>query len=292
VNAPAENDHTRTLARTLVLGASSLVGGYIVEHLVRRGERPLALSRLVRTAAEVEWLDGDLNEANALKLPPFETLYCKTDAVLLAKSLPHLFNPALKRIVVFSSTSVLTKIDSKVVAEQEMSRSLAAAEQEIIGACEQNNVGWTILRPTLIYDEGRDINITPLSRLIRRLGFMLLVGGAPGLRQPVHAEDLAIGAIAAASSAVTMNKFYSLPGGETISYREMVGRIFDGLRKPRRTVPVPVWLWRFIFFLAKPLFPDANVAMGLRMTKDMVFDSTPAAQDFGWKPRTFHPVFE
>jgi hypothetical protein len=26
--------------------------------------------------------------------------------------------------------------------------------------------------------------------------------------------------------------------------------------------------------------------------KDMVFDSTPAAQDFGWKPRMFNPVFE
>jgi nucleoside-diphosphate-sugar epimerase len=288
VNAPAATEG----ARTLVLGASSLVGGYIVEHLVRCGERPLALSRVVRNAAGVEWLDGDLNEADTLKLPQFETLYCKADAVLLAKALPHLFNPALKRIVVFSSTSVLTKIDSEIVAEREMLRSLAAAEQEIVGACERNNVGWTILRPTLIYDEGRDINITPLSRLIRRLGFMLLVGGAPGLRQPVHAEDLAIGAIAAASSAVTLNKFYCLPGGETLSYREMVGRIFDGLRKPRRIVPVPVWLWRLIFFLAKPLFPKANVAMGIRMTKDMAFDSAPAAQDFGWKPRTFHPVFE
>jgi uncharacterized protein YbjT (DUF2867 family) len=57
-----------------VLGASSLVGGYIVEHLVRRGERPLALSRSVRNAAEIEWFDGDLNEAETLKLPLFETL--------------------------------------------------------------------------------------------------------------------------------------------------------------------------------------------------------------------------
>jgi nucleoside-diphosphate-sugar epimerase len=290
VNTPAESPPDQ--APTLVLGASGLVGGYIVEHLVRRGERPLALSRVVRNATEIDWLDGDLNKAEALELPPFETLYCKADAVLLAKALPYLFNPALKRIVVFSSTSVLTKMDSEVVAERQMWRALAAAEQEIVDACEQNHVGWTILRPTLIYDEGRDINITPLSRLIRRLGFMLLVGGAPGLRQPVHAEDLAIGAIAAASSAVTINKFYSLSGGETLSYREMVGRIFDGLRKPRRTVPVPVWLWRLIFFLAKPLFPKANVAMGLRMTKDMAFDSTPAVQDFGWKPRTFHPVFD
>jgi len=121
---------------------------------------------------------------------------------------------------------------------------------------------------------------------------MPLVGGARGLRQPVHAEDLAIGAIAAASSAAAANKFYALPGGETLSYREMVGRIFDGLGRPRRTIPVPVSLWRAAFRLAKPLFPSANVAMGIRMTKDMTFDSTPATQDFGWHPRDFKPRFD
>jgi len=159
-------------------------------------------------------------------------------------------------------------------------------------ACERRGVGWTILRPTLIYGEGRDTNITPLSRLIRRFGFMPLVGGAPGLRQPVHAEDLAIGAISAASSAAAVNKIYSLSGGETLTYREMIGRIFDGLRRPRRTISVPVFLWRAGFVLAKPLFPSANVAMGIRMMKDMTFDSTPAIQDFGWNPRGFNPKFD
>ena len=84
---------------------------------------------------------------------------------------------------------------------------------------------------------------------------MPLVGGGPGLRQPVHAEDLAIGAIAAAASPAAVNKIYSLPGAETISYREMIGRIFDGLRLPRRTISVPPLLWRMAFALAKPLFP-------------------------------------
>jgi hypothetical protein len=46
------------------------------------------------------------------------------------------------------------------------------------------------------------------------------------------------------------------------------------------------------FALAKPLFPGANVAMGIRMTKDMTFDATPAIEDFGWNPRAFHPVFD
>jgi nucleoside-diphosphate-sugar epimerase len=278
-------------AKCLVIGATGLVGSFIVAHLVRDGQRPFALSRSQQNRTDADWFQGDIEKPETLIFPPFETLYCTASAIMLSAALPHLFNPSLKRVVVFSSTSVITKIDSEIVAERENLKTLAEAEQNIAAACEKNNVGWTILRPTLIYAEGRDRNITPLSRLIQRFGFMPLVGGGPGLRQPVHAEDLAIGAIAAASSAAAVNKFYALPGGETLTYREMIGRIFDGLRLPRRTISIPPFLWKAAFVVAKPLFPGANAAMGTRMMKDMAFDSTPAAQDFGWKPRMFSPVF-
>ena len=148
----------------------------------------------------IDWLHGDLEKPETLNFPPFATLYCTADAILLAAVLPRLLTPSLRRVVAFSSTSVLTKQDAGVPAEREMLRKLADAELTIAAACEQHSVGWTILRPALIYTEGRDTNITPLSRLIRRFGFMPRVGGGPGLRQPVHAEDLATGAIAAASS--------------------------------------------------------------------------------------------
>jgi nucleoside-diphosphate-sugar epimerase len=283
-----------TKNRCLVIGGTGLVGGYIVEHLAGRGERPLVLSRSPQPQGrpDVDWLRGDLERPETLNCPAVATIYCTTNAVLLADALPRFFSPSLKRIVAFSSTSVMTKLDSEVAVERDMIRRLAAAEQSIAAQCEQHNVGWTILRPTLIYAEGRDTNITPLSRVIRKFRFMPLVGGGSGLRQPVHAEDLAIGAIAAASSPAAENNIYSLPGAETITYREMIGRIFDGLRIPRRGVSIPAALWRASFILAKPLFPSANVAMGIRMMKDMAFDSSAAVRDFGWNPRNFNPVFD
>ncbi len=276
-------------ANSLVIGGTGLVGSYILAHLLCRGERPVALSRSHRFGPHIDWLRGDLRSPDALKLPASTTLYCTADAALFANALPRLLGPSLRRVVVFSSTSVLTKQDTEVAAERDAIRKLADAERKIAATCEQNGVNWTILRPTLIYGDGRDTNITPLSRLIRRFGFMPLVGGAPGLRQPVHAEDLAIGAISAASCAASANKIYSLAGGETLSYREMIGRIFDGLRLPRRTISVPLFLWKASFVLMKPLFPSANVAMGTRMMKDMTFDCTPAIHDFGWNPRGFKP---
>jgi len=285
-----DGGHAR--ADSLVIGATGVVGGFLLQGLIARGERPFALSRMTRPAGSARWIVGDLTGPAQLKIPSVATLYCTADASLLAPVLDRFCTPALKRVVVFSSTSVMTKMDSEIVAEREALARLAEAERAIAATCEAHSVEWTILRPTLIYAEGSDSNITPLSRLIRRFGFMPLVGGAAGLRQPVHAEDLAEGAIAAAASPAAANRIYSLAGLETISYREMIGRIFDGMKRPRRMLPVPVWLWRAAFLAAKPLYPTANVAMGIRMMQDMAFDASPAVKDFGWKPRPFHPVFD
>jgi nucleoside-diphosphate-sugar epimerase len=279
--------------RSIVLGATGIVGGYILDRLVKAGQRPIALSRSRRDAtADVEWIEADLAAPEALNLPPFTTLYCTAHAGLLARALPSLFSPGLQRVVAFTSTSIATKIDSEIPAERESTRLWAEAEREVIAACERLGVGWTVLRPTIIYDEGRDANITRLSRLIEKLGFMPLAGVGSGLRQPVHAEDLAIGALAAAGSPAAINRIYATPGKDTISYREMIGRIFDGLDKPRRVVSVPPSLWRAAFALARPFVANANVAMGNRMAKDMIFDATPAIQDFGWNPREFRPRFK
>jgi nucleoside-diphosphate-sugar epimerase len=278
-------------ADSFVIGASGLVGGYLLRGLAKRGEHPIAMSRHPRTGKDAHWVVGDLERPNELPVPAVRTLYSTAEATLLAPALHRFFTPALKRVVVFSSTSVLTKMNSEIAAERDGLRRYAEAEEKIASACNARTIGWTILRPTLIYAEGQDVNITPLSRLIRRFGFMPLVGGAQGLRQPVHAEDLAEGAIAAAASPAAADKFYSLPGGDTIPYSEMIGRIFDGMQLPRRMLPVPVWLWRTAFLLARPLYPTANVAMGIRMMKDMTFDASPAVRDFGWNPRPFRPVF-
>lgn len=279
--------------RSIVLGASGIVGSHIVDRLVLAGKTPIAVSREARGAsAAVDWLQADLAAPATLRFPTFSTLYCTANVGLLADSLPHFVTPSLQRVVAFTSTSIVTKMNSELAAERESVRHWAEAEQRLIATCTKLGVAWTVLRPTIIYDEGRDANITRLARLIVRIGFMPLAGSGAGLRQPVHAMDLAVGALAAAASPAAANRIYALPGTDTISYREMVGRIFDGLHRTRRVVQVPPVLWRAAFALARPFVANANVAMGNRMAKDMTFDPTPAIRDFNWNPRPFRPVFE
>ncbi|MGJ4947846.1 NAD-dependent epimerase/dehydratase family protein [Bradyrhizobium sp. HKCCYLS20291] len=277
---------------SIVIGGSGLVGTYLLDHLVARGERPLNVGRSEHGRADVDHLGGDMNDPESLRLPAAGTLYCATHATSLAPALPHLLAAGADRVVVLSSTSVLTKKDSEIASERAGWHSLINAEQSIIQTCERLGVGWTILRPTLIYCEGQDRNVTPLARLIRRFRVMPLVGGGTGLRQPIHAGDLAAGMMAAAATPAAANRTYAVGGGETVTYREMIGRIFDGLGLHRRMPSVPGAVWRRLFPLIAPLYPEANVAMGLRMTQDMAFDATPAIRDFGWAARDFRPRFD
>lgn len=278
--------------QNIVLGGSGIVGGHIVAQLLEAGEDLIAVSRSPPSqACGVRWIKGDLSFPETLRLPSASNIYCTAHSLLLADALPFLASDALQRVVLFTSTSIVTKLNSDIASERDGLQRLAEGEQRSIEICERMGIGWTVLRPTIIYDEGRDINVSRLARLIDKFSFMPLAGSGAGLRQPVHAQDLAIGALQAAASDAARNKIYSLTGPDTISYCEMAGRIFDGLGKPRRIIHVPPMLWRVTFALASPWFPNANAAMGDRMAMDMVFDSLPARRDFGWNPRAFRPQF-
>ncbi|MGM5025771.1 NAD-dependent epimerase/dehydratase family protein [Tardiphaga sp. 862_B3_N4_1] len=276
---------------SLVVGARGIVGAHIVRRLVKLGECPLALSRTPQEAADVRWIVGDLVRPDDLQLPPVSTIYCTAPVGLLADAIGHMAGSSLRRVVAFTSTSLVTKVDSEIESERDSVRSWAEDERRLIDACRRLGIHWTILRPTIIYDEGQDQNVTRIARLVERFGFFPLAGNGKGLRQPVHAEDLASGAVDAAASEAAIDKIYAVPGGEVVSYREMVGRIFDGLNRSRLILPIPLLLWKAALKLGAPFVPNTNVAMGSRMAKDMVFDGAPAARDFGWRPRGFKPRF-
>ncbi|WP_269714546.1 NAD-dependent epimerase/dehydratase family protein [Caulobacter sp. NIBR2454] len=275
----------------LVLGATSLIGDFLIERLAAGGHDYYGLSREA-PVDDVRMIRGDLSEDDlAQRLPPTATVFSLSPIWLLPKALPALKAAGMKRLVAFSSTSRFTKAASANAEEREVAQALADAEAATIAFCQANKVAWTILRPTLIYAEGRDRNVSRLAGLIRRLGFLPLSGQGGGLRQPVHAADLAQGAIDAAASAKAKNRAYDLTGGETLSYRAMAGRVFEGLGRRPLIVSLPPALWRIGLTLASPIMPGVTAGMGERMEADLTFESGDAARDFGWAPRDFHPRF-
>ena len=275
----------------LVLGATSLIGFFLTQRLSDGCISFVAVSRQP-PHLDRGWLQADLTDPDfAARLPSVATVYALNPIWLLPLALDALKAAGMSRLVAFSSTSRFTKLQSSDAAERAVARRLAASEAEVEAFCKNHAIAWTILRPTMIYAEGRDANVTRLAGLIRRFGILPISGRGEGLRQPVHAEDLAVAAIAAANTKAAWNRAYDLPGGESLSYRELTGRIFDSLIKTRLIINVPAFLWRLLFALARPWLPGANAAMGDRMVIDRAFDGTLATRDFGWAPRAFRPKF-
>ena len=276
----------------LVLGATSLVGRYLTSRLAAQRAVVAAVSRAPPDDGEdgVRWVAADL-EAPPPSLPVAETVLSLCPIWLLPAVLPGLKAGGLRRLVAFSSTSAVTKARSAEAAERAVAARLGEAEDSVRRFCEAEGVAWTLLRPTLIYSEGQDGNVSRLARWIGRWGVTPLAGAGRGLRQPVHAEDLAWAALAAAASTVTVNRAYDMPGGETLTYKTMVERIYLGLDRTPRILCAPEVLWKLAFTLARRWLPEATAAMGTRMNQDLVFDGSPAERDFGWAPRPFRPVF-
>jgi nucleoside-diphosphate-sugar epimerase len=128
-------------------------------------------------------------------------------------------------------------------------------------------------------------------QFIRRFGFFPVAGEASGRRQPVHADDLVRAVASMLENPETYGKAYDLPGGETLSYRSMVKRIFDALNRPPRIIGIPTGLYGYLLGAAGLLGADATADIARRMNQDMVFDPGDARKDFSFVSQGFlqHP---
>lgn len=194
-----------------------------------------------------------------------------------------------RRVVVLSSTSRFTKNDSADTGEQAVAERLVEAESGLQKWAQSRNIEWVILRPTMIYGLGRDKNITEIARFIRRSGFFPLFGRAQGLRQPIHAAEVAEACLSVLQTPSAANRAYNISGGETLTYREMVARIFIALDRQPRMPTIPHFAFRIAVAILRclPRYRQWSAAMAERMNRDLVFDHTDAARDFGFKPGTF-----
>ena len=281
--------------RVGVLGASSLVGECLLSRLQQDGWRIIAFSR--RAVGQnhrhgVEWrpIPGDPQGfVSPLTGMRIENWIYVAPIWVLPDYFDLLKASGARRVVALSSTSRFTKEDSSDHDEQAVARRLAVNEARLHAWAEEHDVESVILRPTLIYGRGRDKNIAEVARFIRRFRFFPLLGRAAGLRQPVHAEDVAQACVAALEAPRVAGHAYNLSGGETLTYREMAARVFVAMGRRPLLLSVPLWMFGFALRCLRllPRYRHWSPAMAVRMNRDLVFDHTDAARDLGFSPRPF-----
>jgi nucleoside-diphosphate-sugar epimerase len=177
--------------------------------------------------------------------------------------------------------SAQSKADSPVSAEREIARQLQQGEAELAAACAVLGCGWTVLRPTLIYGAARDKSLTPLARRAMRMRVFALPAGS-GLRQPVHADDIALAALAAIDRPA--NRVLMLGGGERLPAGEMFARVRRSLPVATLPLPLPAWMLR----LARHAVPRLRGPL-LRLESDLVADNGELEHLLGVHPRPFRP---
>ncbi len=273
-----------------VIGATSLVGECLLPLLSRSDLRVIAYSRREQKSqnAGVVWA-----QFSPFAPQPEISLHVWISLAPIWK-LPEHFSMleayGAKRVVALSSTSRFTKDNSSDPAEQDIAHKLQAGEKQLQAWAESKGIEWVTIRPTLIYGLGRDRNISEIARFICRWGFFPLLGRAQGLRQPVHAEDVARACYASALSQSGINQAYNICGGETLPYMDMVSRVFAALGKRPHFTRIPHWLWAIAIATIRllPRFRHWSINMVDRMNSDMVFDDNKIKVTLGITPRPFN----
>lgn len=273
----------------LVTGARGVVGQPLCQKLGEKSKEFISVSRQADSSSGINWdLHQALNEAQRERVTACDTLIHCAPIWLLSPHIKTLAELGVRRFVVFSSTSVISKQDSLDPQERALVQQLKSAEQELQQISEQGLIDLTIFRPSMIYGYGLDQNVSHIANRVKRWPLIPLTAPAKGLRQPVHADDLVEAAYRVLTEQSTFGKTYNLAGAESLSYRAMVERIAASLGKPARVLLLPVWLIRAGLKLAA-LGSGFNYtgAMADRMNQDLVYDYQQATLDFGFHPKAF-----
>ncbi|MCK9490011.1 MAG: NAD(P)-dependent oxidoreductase [Xanthomonadales bacterium] len=286
----------------LVLGASGLIGAALLRQLHTAGVHIHAASRSAQPAPELAGLatwrlgpDFDLYanpQAAAAGWPACATVLSAGPLDALAAWLERDGAPALRRLVAIGSTSVATKQDSPEAGERVLARTLQHAEQRIIAHCRRHGIAWTILRPTLVWGEGRDRNLTLIAAMARRRRWLAVPGFATGCRQPIRNTEVARAMILAWRQPAANGHCLDLPGGQILTYLEMVRRLVAVAAPDCRVITLPASASRLALSAARRLrlLDGARAAIIERMAQDLQFDGGPAQRLLGFVAAGFQPV--
>ncbi|MDW8480147.1 MAG: hypothetical protein RML12_10640 [Xanthomonadales bacterium] len=264
-----------------VTGATGRVGSRLLPPLLAAGRTVLAISRRPRAdgPGRVRWLRAEVAagwpeeaevardplrgparrarrgpRASAAAAPCADWLRCPRSA------------PACARV-------------PRTPQEVRQAARLLAAESALAAWCRERGVSLCVVRATAIYDDEDLGALEPLLRIAARLRILPLPWPARGLRQPVHAGDLA--ALLLALLGHAHEGVIEAGGGERLDFATMLRRAARA--RVGRCLPLP--LPTALLALLAPRWRGAVA----RLARDQVAEPAPVLAELGWCPRPFAP---
>jgi nucleoside-diphosphate-sugar epimerase len=279
--------------KLFVLGGSGFLGGYVLHAAARDGYQVLALARSAAAAGMVAArgarpVAGDLADPAQLDQAFAAAAAQGCDVLVCLASLGFGHGPAIvaaaeeagiKRAVFVSTTAVTTALHPPTKQVR------LAAEEEI----RRSGLDWTILRPTMIYGDADDRNLSRLLRLLTKTPVLPVPGRGSGLHQPVHVADAAAAVLAAVQRPAAVGSLYNVAGPEPLPFGELLRACARAVRSGTRFLTVPlaplVTLARGYERISRQ--PRLRAEQLLRLGEDKAFAIDDAVRDLGYAPRPF-----
>lgn len=154
----------------------------------------------------------------------------------------------------------------------------------------RNQIGITILRPTMIYGSSGDRNMYKLVDYLYKHKFFPMFGQGENLMQPVHAKDLGNAYYdVLMNKDITFNKEYNLSGKAPIKYIDLVKCVSKTLKRNNTIVKIPLGFSILAAKIYNTISKNAliSVEQVLRMQEDKAFSYEKAIKDFGYSPLSF-----
>ncbi len=274
--------------KVLVTGATGFTGSRLIPLLLQNGFQVRALTRPTSdrtplSALKVEWVIGDLSDAQALTVALRDV-----DALVNIASLGfgHAYNiiasakaAGVKRGIFISTTAIFTQLNAG-------SKSVRLAAEEAVQA---SGLDYTILRPTMIYGSPRDRNMWRLIRLLKVTPVMPIFGDGESLQQPIFVDDVAQAVLLALQNDAAIGKSYNIAGKVPLTYNQVIDTVALALRKRIWKLHIPYMpIVRALQFTEQMnIRLPIKAEQVLRLNEDKSFSYADAQRDFGFSPRSF-----
>ncbi|MDD3288880.1 MAG: NAD-dependent epimerase/dehydratase family protein [Alphaproteobacteria bacterium] len=278
-------------APIIILGGRSLVAPYLMQRVSEIGGKASVVSRreMTNLPAGFKSVPMDITRKHDLKIADGSIVISLLPIWVLAENLSGFSNA--KTLIAVSSTSRFSKSTSADPKERAVADTLEQAEEKLAAWSKDSGVSFTILRPTLIYDGINDKNIARMIGFIRKFRFVPVASPATGLRQPIHADDVAQAIMKAILNANCKNKAFNIAGSEVLTYRKMVEKVFESQNRKPRILLLPAWLLREAFRLASfiGIIKEKHFGFSVfqRMNEDLIFNCAEGLKTLDYKPRGF-----
>ncbi len=273
--------------KVLLTGATGLLGGALLGLLFAAGHEVRCLVREGSAGARsLEVWRAEVVRGDARSVEDLHRALAGADALLHLAGIeyaPQVVEAARRagvdRLVVVGSTSAHSAYPSRSGPKLRMERVVRESE-----------LGWTIVRPTMIYGSERDKNV---HRLLRFLGPFARLPDVRPRHEPLAAglpRGLRQGRLRGPRAPAAVGRSYDLPGAEPLTYLDLVETAAGALGREPRVVGLPLEPVRRALAAAERLrlpLPISSEQV-MRLREDKAYPYEEAGRDLDYAPRPFH----